>query len=136
MIGLHNCDKNGPGFAMALARTNFPGLIVSGGSILPGCHNGKDITILDVYDSQAAVSVGSDEESEANEILRTACPGPGGCGIAASFNTWGIAMEAIGLMLPASSSIPAVDRGKKPNVAVSDSPCRICLNSTCDLAIF
>ena len=113
MIGLHNCDKNGPGFAMALARTNYPGLIVSGGSILPGCHNGKDITILDVYDSQAAVSVGAMTAEESDAIIRKACPGPGGCGIAASFNTWGLAMEAIGLMLPASSSIPAVDPEKK-----------------------
>jgi len=113
MIGLHNCDKNGPGFAMALARTNYPGLIVSGGSILPGCHNGKDITILDVYDSQAAASVGAMTHEESEEIIRNACPGPGGCGIAASFNTWGLAMEAIGLMLPASSSIPAVDPEKK-----------------------
>lgn len=113
MIGLHHCDKNGPGFAMALARTNYPGLIVSGGSILPGCHQGKDITILDVYDSQAAVSVGAMTEQEGDEILRSACPGPGGCGIAASFNTWGIALEAIGLMLPSSSSIPAVDEQKK-----------------------
>lgn len=113
LIGLHHCDKNGPGFAMALARTNYPGLIVSGGSILPGCHNGKDVTILDVYDSQAAVAVGEMTEEEGDEILRTACPGPGGCGIAASFNTWGIAMEAIGLMLPASSSIPAVDDKKR-----------------------
>ncbi|MBL8816615.1 MAG: dihydroxy-acid dehydratase [Planctomyces sp.] len=113
LIGMHNCDKNGPGFAMALARTNYPGLIVSGGSILPGCHNGKDITILDVYDSQAAVSVGAMSAEEGDEIIRKACPGPGGCGIAASFNTWGLAMEAIGLMLPASSSIPAVDPGKK-----------------------
>ncbi len=113
MIGLHNCDKNGPGFAMALARSNYPGLIVSGGSILPGCHNGKDITILDVYDSQAAVSVGAMSPEESDAIIRKACPGPGGCGIAASFNTWGLAMEAIGLMLPASSSIPAVDPEKK-----------------------
>jgi len=113
MIGLHHCDKNGPGFAMALARTNYPGLIVSGGSILPGCHNGKDITILDVYDSQAAVSVGAMSPEESDAIIRKACPGPGGCGIAASFNTWGLAMEAIGLMLPASSSIPAVDPEKK-----------------------
>lgn len=109
MIGLHHCDKNGPGFAMALARTNYPGLIVSGGSILPGCHNGKEVTILDVYDSQAAVATGQMSSEEGDQILKTACPGPGGCGIAASFNTWGIAMEAIGLMLPASSSIPAVD---------------------------
>lgn len=113
LVGTHHCDKNGPGFAMALARTNYPGLIVGGGSILPGCYKGKDITILDVYDSQAAVAVGEMTSAEADEILRSACPGPGGCGIAASFNTWGIAMEAIGLMLPASSSIPAVDPEKR-----------------------
>ncbi|WP_298868253.1 dihydroxy-acid dehydratase [uncultured Gimesia sp.] len=113
LIGLHNCDKNGPGFAMALARMNYPGLIVSGGSIMPGCHNGQDISILDVYDSQASAAVGAMEESEAEQILKTACPGPGGCGIAASFNTWGIALEAIGLMLPFSSSTPAIDAAKK-----------------------
>ncbi len=113
MVGLHNCDKNGPGFAMTLVRTNIPGFIVSGGSIMPGCHKGQDVTILDVYDSQAAASVGSMEQSEADAILKVACPGPGGCGIAASFNTWGIALEAMGLMLPSSSSIPAIDDAKR-----------------------
>lgn len=113
LVGLHNCDKNGPGFAMALARLNYPGLVVSGGSIQPGCYKGRDISILDVYDSQAAASVGAIPQEEADEILRTACPGPGGCGIAASFNTWGIALEAIGLMLPYSSSIPAVGEEKR-----------------------
>ncbi len=112
MVGLHCCDKNGPGFAMALARLNYPGLIVSGGSIAPGCHKGQDISILDVYDSQAAAAVGAMTNDEAEEILRTACPGAGGCGIAASFNTWGIACEALGIMLPFSSSIPAVGDGK------------------------
>ncbi|MCP4191677.1 MAG: dihydroxy-acid dehydratase [Planctomycetaceae bacterium] len=113
LVGLHNCDKNGPGFAMALARLNYPGLIVSGGSIMPGCYNGRDITILDVYDSQAAAAVGAIDQAEADEIRRKACPGPGGCGIAASFNTWGIALEAIGLMPPQSSSIPAIDDAKR-----------------------
>ena len=112
MIGLHHCDKNGPGFAMALARTNYPGMIVSGGSIQPGCFRGRDVTILDVYDSRANADAGAISQSEADEILRVACPGPGGCGIAASFNTWGLAMEAIGLMPPQSSSIPAIDEGK------------------------
>ena len=85
MVGLHHCDKNGLGFAMALARTNFPGLILSGGSIKPGCHKGKDITILDVYDSGwASARMGDMPEDEADEILRKACPGVGGCGIAAS----------------------------------------------------
>lgn len=112
LVGLHHCDKNGPGFAMALARLNYPGLLVSGGTILPGVHEGHDITILDVYDAQAAVAVGAMSEAEADQIRRHACPGIGGCGIAASFNTWGIAMEAIGLMLPYSSSNPAVDPQK------------------------
>jgi dihydroxy-acid dehydratase len=98
---------------MALARMNYPGLLVSGGSIQPGCHKGEDITILDVYDSQAAANVGAMSQEEADQILRTACPGAGGCGIAASFNTWGIAMEAIGLMPPYSSSIPAVGPEKR-----------------------
>lgn len=113
LVGLHHCDKNGPGFAIALARLNYPGLLVSGGSIAPGCHKGKPITILDPYDAQAAVSMGNMAEAEADEIIRHACPGPGGCGIAASFNTWGIAMEAIGLMLPSSSSNPAVGNDKR-----------------------
>ena len=113
LIGLHNCDKNGPGFAMALARLNYPGLIVSGGSIQPGCYKDEDITILDVYDSQASLSIGQTTQEDADQILRKACPGAGGCGIAASFNTGGIAMEAIGLMLPYSSSIPAVGTEKR-----------------------
>jgi dihydroxy-acid dehydratase len=113
MIGVHHCDKNGPGFAMALARSNMPGLIVSGGSIMPGCHKGQPVTILDAYDSQAQVRTGAMTSEESEEIIRVACPGAGGCGIAASFNTWGIASEALGLMLPDSSSIPAIDNEKR-----------------------
>jgi dihydroxy-acid dehydratase len=113
MIGVHHCDKNGPGFAMALARMNYPGLIVSGGSILPGCYKGKPVTILDAYDSQAQANAGTMTREESEEIIRVSCPGAGGCGIAASFNTWGIASEAMGLMLPDSSSIPAVDAEKR-----------------------
>ncbi|MEX2578439.1 MAG: dihydroxy-acid dehydratase [Verrucomicrobiales bacterium] len=113
IVGLHHCDKNGPGFAMALARTNYPGLIVNGGSILPGCHRGRDTTILDVYDAAAKAANGTMDYEESEEIIRTACPGPGGCGIAASFNTWGIAMEAIGLSLPDTSSRPAVAEEKR-----------------------
>ncbi len=113
LVGLHHCDKNGPGFAMALARLNYPGLVLSGGSIMPGCHQGRDVTILDVYDAQAAASVGAMTQEEADAILRVACPGPGGCGIAASFNTWGLALEALGLSPPDSSSIPAIDDAKR-----------------------
>jgi dihydroxy-acid dehydratase len=113
LIGLHHCDKNGPGFAMALARTNFPGFLISGGSIHPGCHEGRNVSILDVYDVQAEADAGVRSQDEAEAIRRVACPGPGGCAIAASFNTWGMAMEAIGLMAPNSSSLPAINPAKK-----------------------
>lgn len=107
MIGLHHCDKNGPGFALALMRSNLPGFILSGGTIKPGCLNGKELTIQHVYDEQAAVEVGQSTPEKLLDVVKHACPGAGGCGIAASFNTWGLAMEAIGLMPPYSSSNPA-----------------------------
>ncbi len=127
LVGLHHCDKNGPGFAMALARLNIPGFLVSGGSILPGCHQGRSVTILDAYDSQAKADQGTLSHEESEAIIRVACPGAGGCGIAASFNTWGIAMEAIGLMLPDSSSIPAVDAAKNVEAAGVGAAARIVL---------
>lgn len=113
MIGLHHCDKNGPGFAMALVRSNLPGFLISGGTIKPGCLGQRELTIQDVYDVQAAHGVGKASEEELEAVIRHACPGPGGCGIAASFNTWGLAMEVLGLMPPYSSSNPAEGEEKK-----------------------
>jgi dihydroxy-acid dehydratase len=127
IIGMHHCDKNGPGFAMALARTNYPGLIVNGGTILPGDHCGRPTTILDVYAAQAQYKAGLISQDEAEKILRTACPGPGGCGIAASFNTWGLALEALGLALINSSSIPAAVPEKHADVARAGAAVRILL---------
>ncbi len=112
LIGLHLCDKNGPGFAMALARSNLPGFLLSGGTIYPGCLGERQLTIQDVYDTQAAVRSGRATAEDLDAVIRHACPGAGGCGIAASFNTWGLAMEALGLMPPYSSSNPAVGAAK------------------------
>jgi len=113
VIGLHHCDKNGPGFAMALARTNLPGFILSGGTIRPGRLKGRRLTIQDVYDTQAAARSGRATARDLEDVIRNACPGAGGCGIAASFNTWGLAMEALGLMPPHSSSNPALSVEKR-----------------------
>lgn len=111
-IGLHHCDKNGPGFAMALARTNLPGFVISGGTIRPGKLGGRTLTIQDVYNTQAAARLGDATAEELDDVIRHACPGAGGCGIAASFNTWGMVMEVMGLMPPHSSSNPAESRDK------------------------
>lgn len=113
LVGLHHCDKNGPGFALALARANLPGFVIGGGTIRPGAHAGRELTIQDVYEVQAAVRAGKAEAAELDAVVRHACPGAGGCGIAASFNTWGLAMEAMGLMPPHSSSNPAGSEEKR-----------------------
>jgi dihydroxy-acid dehydratase len=94
---------------------------------LPGCHQGRPTTILDVYDAAARAENGTLAWEESEQIIRTACPGPGGCGIAASFNTWGIAMEAIGLSLPDTSSIPAVDAEKRAECARVGAAVRLLL---------
>ncbi len=127
IIGMHHCDKNGPGFAMALARMNYPGLIINGGTIMPGQHCGKATSILDVYDAQVKHKAGLMSAEEAEAILRTGCPGPGGCGIAASFNTWGLAMEAMGLALINSSSTPAIAPEKAADIARAGQSIRVML---------
>ena len=112
MAGIHFCDKNLPGLVMALLRTNFPGLVLSGGSILPGRHRGRPVTILSAYDAQAAMQQGELSREEAGSIIRAACPGRGGCGLMATFNTLAVAGEAMGIVPPSSASIPAEDPGK------------------------
>ncbi len=108
-VGVHACDKNGPGAVMAMARMNIPSLLVSGGTILPGCHDGEEITIKQAFAAAGLHRVGRMDRSTRDAIVRKACPGPGGCGAMYTFNTMGCTFEAMGLTLPYSSSIPAVD---------------------------
>ncbi len=111
-IGIHSCDKRGPGAAIYLARSNMFGLILSGGTIMPGCRDGKMLTSKDAMYARALERVGRMAKSEADGIVASACPGPGGCGAMFTFNTVGVTFEAMGLMPPYSSSTPAVDPKK------------------------
>ena len=117
MIGIHFCDKNFPGLALAMVRNNFPSLIFSGGSIRPGRHQGRPTTILSAYDAQAAAQQGEITAEEADAIIRTSCPGKGGCGLMATFNTMAMAGEAMGLIPPNSAAVPAEDPGKADDLA-------------------
>jgi len=111
-VGIHACDKNGPGAVIAMARLNIPSLLLSGGTILPGCLDGKEINIKDAFDAAARHRVGQATLEEKESYIRHACPGPGGCGAMYTFNTMGVVFEAMGLTLPYSSSTPAVDDKK------------------------
>jgi dihydroxy-acid dehydratase len=109
LVGIAGCDKTHPGIMMAMARLNVPSVFMYGGSILPGRYEGRDVTIQDVFESVGAVEAGLMTEEQQYELECAACPGDGACGGMFTANTMGAASEALGLALPYSSSIPAVD---------------------------
>jgi dihydroxy-acid dehydratase len=112
MVALVACDKTIPGAAMGLARLNIPGLVLYGGTILPGNHNGKDITVQHVFEAIGANSAGRISDEELKDIEDAACPGPGACGGQYTANTMATVMELIGLSPLGSASAPAVDERK------------------------
>ncbi|NNL04921.1 MAG: dihydroxy-acid dehydratase [Xanthomonadales bacterium] len=109
MVG---CDKTIPAGAMALARLDIPGLVIYGGSIMPGKHKGIPITIQDVYQAVGAHAAGTISESELIAIEKDALPGPGACGGQFTANTMALAMTVLGLSPMGLNDIPAVHPGK------------------------
>ncbi len=109
IVALAGCDKTIPGAAMALARLDRPGLVLYGGSILPGHHHDRDITIQDVFEAVGACAVGRITEQELHEIECAACPGAGACGGQFTANTMATAFEALGISPLGSGSVPALD---------------------------
>src|SRR5271163_3282543 len=97
IIALVACDKTIPGAAMALLRLNIPGVVLYGGSILPGRHNGRDLTIQDVFEAVGANAAGKMSDEEFLAIENAACPGAGACGGQYTANTMATVMEMIGL---------------------------------------
>ncbi|HEX2035902.1 MAG TPA: dihydroxy-acid dehydratase [Chloroflexota bacterium] len=109
---LVGCDKTIPAGAMALLRLNIPGLVLYGGSILPGKFKGRDVTILEVFEGVGATAAGRMTEEELRELEGSACPGAGACGGQFTANTMAMALEFLGLSPLGSASVPAVDLRK------------------------
>src|SRR5271163_4681684 len=112
IVALVACDKTIPGAAMALLRLNVPGVILYGGSIMPGRHNGRDLTIQDVFEAVGANSAGRMSDEEFLEIENSACPGAGACGGQFTANTMATVMELIGLSPLGTAAVPQVDARK------------------------
>ena len=104
LVALAGCDKSLPGSLMALARLNLPGVFVYGGSIQPGRFQGRDVTIVDVYEAVGRVAAGTMTEAELYELECNACPAAGSCGGMFTANTMASVAEAIGMALPGSAS--------------------------------
>jgi dihydroxy-acid dehydratase len=112
LITIPGCDKNMPGSVIAMARLNRPSLMVYGGTIRPGHAHGKPRDIISAFQSYGEYLAGAITDEQRLDIVRHACPGAGACGGMYTANTMAVAIEALGLSLPASSSLPATDSGK------------------------
>ena len=109
LVTIAGCDKSLPGMVMASARLNLPTVFIYGGTILPGTFEGHLVTIQDVFEAVGTYAVGKMSRNKLNELERAACPGEGSCAGMYTANTMASAIEALGLSLPGSASIPAVD---------------------------
>jgi dihydroxy-acid dehydratase len=107
LVGVAGCDKSLPGMMMAMLRLNVPSVFLYGGSILPGRFNGKDITVMDVFEGVGSFAAGKMDAETLCQLEQHACPSDGACGGQFTANTMACVSEAIGLALPLSSALPA-----------------------------
>ncbi|WP_336135922.1 dihydroxy-acid dehydratase [Natronomonas amylolytica] len=107
LVTVAGCDKNLPGMMMAAIRTDLPSVFLYGGSILPGQHEGRDVTIVNVFEGVGAYAEGDISGEELDDLERQACPGAGSCGGMYTANTMASISEALGLAPLGSASAPA-----------------------------
>jgi dihydroxy-acid dehydratase len=108
VVAIAACDKNMPGAIMGMTRLNIPSIFIYGGTIQPGHLNGRDLTIVSVFETLGQFSAGKASREELDAVERNACPGAGGCGGMFTANTMSSAIEALGLSLPGSSTMSAI----------------------------
>ena len=113
IVAIGGCDKNMPGCLIAIARLNRPAIFVYGGTILPGCHNGKKLDVVSVFEAVGARANNKIDDAELKIIEEKAIPGAGSCGGMYTANTMASAIEALGMSLPNSSAQVALSDAKK-----------------------
>jgi dihydroxy-acid dehydratase len=127
-IVLPGCDKNMPGSLMALGRLNRPGFMIYGGTIRAGhTATGEPIDIVSAFTCYGAQLMGKMTDAERRTVVRNACPGAGACGGMYTANTMASAIEALGMALPYSSSLPATDPGKLEECRRAGAVIRNCM---------
>jgi dihydroxy-acid dehydratase len=113
------CDKNMPGAMIAMARIDIPGIFVYGGTIKPGHHAGRDLTVVSVFEAVGEYAAGKLARADFEAVEREACPGAGSCGGMYTANTMSSIFEVMGMSLPGSSTMAAEDAEKADSAARS-----------------
>ena len=123
LVGIAGCDKSLPGTMMGMIRLNIPSVFVYGGTIMPGMLDGRELTVVDVYEAVGAYDAGKITAEELENIENVACPSAGSCGGMFTANTMASISEAIGLALPGSASPPAEDERRDKIVYETGKAC-------------
>jgi dihydroxy-acid dehydratase len=113
LVTFAGCDKTLPGMMMAMVRLDLPAVFLYGGAALPGKWKGRDVTVLDTYEAVGAVMAGDMQRSELDELERACLPTLGSCPGQFTANTMAMVAETLGLALPGSATLPAVDTHRK-----------------------
>lgn len=127
VVTVVGCDKNMPGALMAMLRLNRPGILVYGGTIAAGCHNGKKLDVVSAFEAWGQKVAGSITEADYQSVIHKACPGAGACGGMYTANTMASAIEAMGMTLPHNSSYPAVSKNKEEECLEAGKAMRLLL---------
>ena len=127
MITVVGCDKNMPGALMAMLRLNRPAILVYGGTIASGHHDGQKLDVVSAFEAWGAKVAGSIDQEEYQNVIEKACPGAGACGGMYTANTMASAIEALGMALPYNSSNPAEGEEKKKESIEAGQAIRILL---------
>ncbi|GMQ85350.1 MAG: dihydroxy-acid dehydratase [Acidimicrobiia bacterium] len=109
IVAVAGCDKSLPGMLMAAARLDLPAVFLYGGSSLPGRWRGQDISIVTVFEGIGSYAEGKLSEEDLVDLEKAACPGAGSCAGMFTANTMAAVGEALGMALPGSATVPAID---------------------------
>lgn len=127
LVTVVGCDKNMPGALMAMIRLNRPSILVYGGTIDSGCHNGQKLDVVSAFEAWGSKVAGTMSENEYQSIVEKACPGAGACGGMYTANTMASSIEALGMALPFNSSNPALSNAKKEESVKAGEALRLLL---------
>ena len=127
LLAFAGCDKSLPGMMMAMLRLNVPSVFVYGGSILPGRFEGRDVTVVDVFEAVGQYAAGACPLVRLTALEKVACPGHGACGGQFTANTMACVAEAIGLSLPSSNMMPAPYDGRGALAVAAGEAVMACL---------
>ncbi|MGA3173977.1 MAG: dihydroxy-acid dehydratase [Syntrophorhabdales bacterium] len=109
VVAIVTCDKTIPGALMAAARLDMPFIVVPGGIMAVGSHQGRPVSLADLDEKVwGAYQMGRVTPDEVLCLEDEVCPGPGACPILGTANTMQCLVEAAGMAMPGSGTCYAM----------------------------